>query len=98
MSKEYQEIFWKGDTGWTGATKAYLTVTDGIEKIVKESKAGHVEGARLTIDNVIEQVEAVVMKGIEVATENEVDTEGYKIFMNHQDVRLLEVALGKLLR
>lgn len=95
MSKEYQEIFWKGDTGLTGTTKAYLKVTDGIEKILAGS-AEHVEGAKLSVDNVLAQVEAVVMKGIEVATENEVDTEGYKIFMNHQDVRLLEVALGKL--
>ena len=95
MSAEYQEIFWKGDEDYSGATKAYLTVTDGIEKILAGS-AEAVEGAKLTVDNVLAQVEAVVMKGIEVATANEVDTEGYKIFMNHQDVRLLEVALGKL--
>ena len=94
MSKEYQEIFWKGDTELTGTTKAYLKVTNGIEKLLADAE--HVEGAKLTVDNVLGQVEAVVMKGIEVATENEVDTEGYKIFMNHQDVRLLEVALGKL--
>ena len=35
------------------------------------------------------------MAGIENASDNEVDTEGFKIFMNHNDVRLLEVALGK---
>lgn len=94
MSKEYQEIFWKGDTELTGATKAYLKVTNGIEKLLADAE--HVDGANLTVDNVLSQVEAVVMKGIEVATANEVDTEGYKIFMNHSDVRLLEVALGKL--
>jgi hypothetical protein len=35
------------------------------------------------------------MKGIEVAGDAEVDTEGYKLFMNHADARVLEVALGK---
>lgn len=94
MSKEYQEIFWKGDTELSGATKAYLKVTNGIEKLLADAE--HVDGENLTVANVLAQVEAVVMKGIEVATANEVDTEGYKIFMNHSDVRLLEVALGKL--
>lgn len=97
MSQEYQEIFWKGNTGLTGTSKVYLKATDGVEKIVKENRdAGHVEGAKLTVDNVLEQVEAVVMAGLGNAGNYEVDTEGYKIFMNHQDVRLLEVALGKL--
>lgn len=96
MSQEYQEIFWKGDTGLAGTSKVYLKATDGVEKIVKGSEAGHVEGAKLTVDNVLAQVEAVVMAGIANAGNYEVDTEGYKIFMNHQDVRLLEVALGKL--
>jgi hypothetical protein len=35
------------------------------------------------------------MKGLEVAGDADVDTEGYKVFMNHQDARVLEVALGK---
>ena len=97
MAKEYQEIFWKGDTGYTGSTKTYLKATDGVEKKLDEnSGVTKVSGATITVDNVIAQVEAVVMKGIEVAGQMEVDTEGHKIFMNHQDVRLLEVALGKL--
>lgn len=96
MSQEYQEIFWKGDTGLTETSKVYLKATDGVEKIVKASKAAHVNGEKLTVDNVLEQVEAVVMAGIANAGNYEVDTEGYKIFMNHQAVRLLEVALGKL--
>ena len=33
---------------------------------------------------------------LEVAGTAEVDTEGYKVFMNHQDVRMLEIALGKI--
>lgn len=98
MSAEYQEIFWKGDEDYSGSTKPYIAATDGVEKIVKENRdAAHIEApSALTIDNIVEQVEAVVMAGLENANTNEVDTEGYKIFMNHQDVRLLEVALGKL--
>ena len=97
MSKEYQEIFWGGDTARTATTKAYLKATDGIEKKLHEnSGVTKVSGAAVTVDNVIAQVEATIMKGIEVANNNEVDTEGYKVFMNHADVRVLEVALGKL--
>ncbi len=97
MAKEYQEIFWQGDTEYSGATKAYLKVTDGIEKIISDNEdVEKVDGAKITVDNVLAQVEAVVMKGLEVAATNEVDTEGYKIFMNHNDVRMLEIALGKL--
>lgn len=97
MSQEYQEIFWKGDTGYTGTSKTYLKAVDGIEKQFDgNSGVTKVSGATITVDNVIAQVEAVIMKGLEVAGNAEVDTEGYKIFMNHQDVRLLEVALGKI--
>lgn len=97
MSQEYQEIFWKGDEDYSGTSKVYLKATDGVEKIVKENEnAAHITGATLTVNNVLAQVEAVVMAGIANAGNYEVDTEGYKIFMNHQDVRLLEVALGKL--
>ena len=97
MSKEYQELFWGGDTDYTGSTKTFLKAIDGIEKQLDEnSGVTKVSGATITVDNAIAQVEAVVLKGIEVAGNAEVDTEGYKIFMNHQDVRLLEVALGKI--
>ena len=97
MAKEYQEIFWTGDTGRTASTKTYLKATDGIEKKLQgNSGVTSVSGAAITVDNVLAQVEAVIMKGIEVAGNAEVDTEGFKVFMNHQDVRVLEVALGKL--
>lgn len=97
MSAEYQEIFWKGDEDYSGSTKTYLKAVDGIEKQLDDnSGVTKVSGATITVDNAIAQVEAVVMKGLEVAGNAEVDTEGYKIFMNHQDVRLLEVALGKV--
>lgn len=97
MSKEYQEIFWAGDTDRTGSTKTYLKAVDGVEKkLVANSGVTSVSGAAITVDNVIAQVEAVIMKGIEVASDADVDTEGHKVFMNHADVRVLEVALGKL--
>jgi hypothetical protein len=96
MSKEYQEIFWKGDTGLTGATKAYLKVTDGIEKLIANNGAKKAGEVQLTVENVLETVENVVLAAMEQANANEVDTEGYKIFMNHADVRMLEIALGKL--
>ena len=97
MAKEYQEIFWGGDTGRTATTKTYLKAVDGVEKQLDgNSGVTKVSGATITIDNAIEQVEAVILKGLEVANNAEVDTEGYKVFMNHADVRVLEIALGKL--
>ena len=97
MAKEYQEIAWAGDTARTATTKTYLKATDGWEKqLADNTGVTSVSGAVITVDNAIAQVEAVIMKGLEVAGNLEVDTEGYKVFMNHQDVRLLEVALGKL--
>lgn len=96
MAKEYQEIFWGGDTGRTATTKTYLKAADGIEKQLEDnSGVTKVSGASFTVDNAIAQVEAIIMKGLEVAGDADVDTEGYKLFMNHQDARVLEVALGK---
>ena len=95
MEKEYQAIFWQGDTAYSG-THAYLKVTDGIEKKIKAAGANLIEAAgAITVDNVISQVEAVVMKALQVAAKEEVDTENYKIMMNYADLKLLEVALGK---
>jgi hypothetical protein len=93
MSKQYQEIFWKGDTDASGSV---LSVTDGVEKRLVEGGAEVITGAAFTVDNAIAQVEAVILKGLEVAATEGVDTEGYKVFMNHADVRVLEVALGKV--
>lgn len=97
MAKEYQEIFWQGDTAHTASTKTYLKAVDGVEKKLSALPSGNtVELSALTVDNVIAQLEAVIMKGIDVANAAEVDTEGYKVFMNHADLRVLEVALGKV--
>ena len=98
MKKEYQEIFFKGDTGYTGTTKQYLKVTDGVEKILDDSAdATKITGASITVSNVIAQLEATIMSGLSVASDNEVETDGYKIFMNYSDVKVLRVALGKLI-
>mgnify|MGYP001771883467 FL=1 len=97
MAKEYQEIFWQGDKARTASTKTYWKVTDGIEKKMAALPSGNkYTVSAFTVANIIEQVEAIILKGIDVANKAEVDTEGYKVFMNHADVRVLEIALGKL--
>ena len=97
MAKEYQEIFWQGDTAHTASTKVYLKTVDGVEKKLSALPSGNkVALSALTVDNVIAQLEAVIAKGIDVANAAEVDTEDYKVFMNHADLRVLEVALGKV--
>jgi hypothetical protein len=97
MAKEYQEIFWQGDTAHTASTKVYLKTVDGVEKKLSAlPSANKVSLSALTVDNVIAQLEAVIAKGIDVANAAEVDTENYKVFMNHSDLRVLEVALGKV--
>lgn len=93
MAKEYQQIFWQGDVENSGSV---LSVTDGVEKKLVEEGAEVISGAAFTVDNAIAQVEAVIMAGIELAAEDGVDTEGYKVFINHADARVLEVALGKV--
>ena len=69
MAKEYQEIFWKGDEDYTGLTKTYLKAVDGIEKQLDEKvpSGNTIAGSAITVDNVVAQVEAVIMKGLEVA-------------------------------
>lgn len=97
MATEYQEIFWKGDEDYSGSTKVYLKVTDGVEKQLddKVPSGNTIAGSVFTVSNIIAQVEAAVMKAIEVAAAADTDSEPFKIMMNHNDVRLLEVALGK---
>lgn len=97
MQREYEEIFWAGDEDYSGDTKEYLAVTNGVEKQLEDnSGVTKIDGAAFTVDNILAQVEAAVMRGIEKAAEDEVDTVNYKILMNVNDVRLLKMALGKL--
>lgn len=97
MRNEYQEIFWQGDTSYSGSNKQYLKVVDGVEKQLEDnSGVTKVTGAAFTVDNAIAQVEAVIMKSLEVADANYTSADNYKILMNHSDYKILEVALGKL--
>ena len=97
MAKEYQEIFWQGDTARTATTKAYLKATDGIEKKLSALPASNkVTVTAFTVSNILAQVEGAIEKALAVADTNEVSAENYKVFMNHADVRTLGIALGKL--
>lgn len=97
MKAEYQEIFWKGDTDYSGATKQYLAVVDGVEKQLEDnSGVTKISGAAFTVDNVLAQVEAAINKDIELAAAGGYGFDTHKVFMNKYDVRLLQVALGKL--
>ena len=97
MAKEYQEIFWQGDTGRTATTKTYLKAVNGIEKQLG-ANSGVTTGSvsSFTVSNILEQVEAAITSAISVADTAEVSAEDFKVFMNHADVRVLEVALGKI--
>ena len=98
MSREYQEMFWQGDTAYTGTVKEYLKVVDGVEKqLANATGATHITGAAITVDNVIAQVEAAIMAAVNKANAQELDTDAYKVFMNYADIKVLEVALGKLI-
>lgn len=95
MAKEYQEIAWKGDTAYSGATKQFLKVADGWEKKLKAG-ANTITGTAFTVDNILAQVEATIASGLAVADAAEVNPENYKVLMNKNDVRLLTMALGKV--
>ena len=95
MAKEYQEIFWKGDTGNTELAD-YLQVTDGVEAVITaETGATDVSGDTFTVDNIVEQVEGVIAAGLETMAEENISGDDFKVFMNKNDVRLLKIALGK---
>ena len=97
MAREYEEIFWQGDTARTATTKAYLKVTDGVEKQLSGNSAvTSVSLTAFTVDNILAQVETVISSGLSVANDAEVDTGKYKVMMNKADVDLLKMALGKI--
>ena len=92
LGKEYEQIFWNGDKT-NGATDT-LKIADGLVKQLNaDSKVNKIIGSALTVDNIVSQVEAVALKGIEAAADT--DMTDYKLFMNVNDVRLLNVALAK---
>lgn len=92
LGKEYEQIFWNGDKT-SGATDT-LKIADGLVKQLNaDPKVNKINGSALTVDNIVAQVEAVALKGIEAAADT--DMTDYKLFMNVNDVRLLNVALAK---
>lgn len=98
MKKEYQEIFWKGDTTIAaGAPKQYLKVTDGVEKrLANSANAQVITGSAITVANVLAQVEAAIQAAITYAASVEVPTDDYKVLLNKADYDLLIMALGKM--
>lgn len=91
LRKEYEELFWNGTQGSWSGDKKYLGLGDGIvAKIQAAGTAKDVGGAALTVDNILAKVGEVA----NAINEFEVDTEGYKIFMNVMDYRKLITALG----
>ena len=90
LSREYEQIFWNGDTA---SADEILKIADGIVKKLKaDASAKKVAKAELTVDNITAQVEAMALQAIN--TEG-VDLDGFKLFMNVNDYRLLKVALAK---
>lgn len=74
-----------------------MKVVDGIEKqLYENSGVTKVSGATFTVDNILAQVEAVVNQGLENAALVDAPTDSYKLVMNYADVKLLEMALGKI--
>lgn len=87
LRKEYEEIFWNGGLGG----KSYLSLAEGIVKKVSEDENSvKVTSATLTTANIL----GIVGEVASAINDMEVDTEGYKIFMNHMDYRKLITALG----
>lgn len=97
MSREYQEIFWQGDTARTATSKAYLKAIDGIEKQLDgNTGVTKITATAFTVNNILAQVEGAIEAGLNAANAKEVDPSNYKVLMNYADVQVLKMALGKI--
>lgn len=85
MKREYEEIFWNGDTSKEGI----LALGDGIVKKLANTEAKKVNGAVLTVDNILDQITAVA-----ALADINVDDSEYKIFINKGQMKILKTALG----
>ena len=97
MAREYQEIFWQGDTARTASTKSYLKAVDGVE-VQLAANSGVTTGATsaFTVDNILAQVEDAISSALTAAANGEYATDNLKVLMNYADVQVLKMALGKL--
>lgn len=86
MKREYEEIFWNGDTE-SGA--GILKLGDGIVKKLANTEVKKVTGAVLTVDNILDQITAVA-----ALADINVDDSEYKIFINKGQMKILKTALG----
>ncbi len=97
MAREYQEIFWQGDSARTATTKAYLKATDGVEKKLAALPSGNtIAVTAFTVDNILAQVEGAIQKAFDLASAGEYATDNLKVLMNYADVQVLKMALGKI--
>lgn len=85
MKREYEEIFWNGDTSKEGI----LGLGDGIVKKLASTEAKTVAGAVLTVDNILDQITAVAAQA-----DINVDDADYKIYINKGQMKILKTALG----
>ena len=86
MKREYEEIFWNGDTS---KESGILSLGDGIVKKLENTEAKKVTGAVLTVDNILDQITAVA-----AMADINVDDADYKIFINKGQMKILKTALG----
>lgn len=87
MKREYEDIFWNGDTA---SSDKVLSLADGIVKKLKGSTSTQkVTGAALTVDNILDQITAVAEKA-----DINVEEGDYKIFINKGQMKILKTALG----
>lgn len=92
LKAEYGEMFWNGDKAYTGATKTYLKLVDGVvTKLNAASNTVKVSGAALTVANILGEVEKVANAIIGM---DDINIDNHKIFMNQNDYRKLVSALG----
>lgn len=94
MSRAYQELFWRGDTE---SQNTKMNAVDGIEKKLEDSDdVEKIDGSDFTTDNILAQVKAAVKKAIDLAGAAQIDTADHKVYLNWNDYKYLEMALGDL--
>lgn len=94
MSRAYQELFWRGDTS---SQNTKMNAVDGIEKKLEGSNdVEKIDGSAFTTDNILAQVKAAVKKAIDLAGAAQIDTADHKVYLNWNDYKYLEMALGDL--